>query len=107
MRGKRNTEKRLREIKVRFTDSEFDKLMEETGRSGLSREDFCRRILAGAKVVPAHPEELSEAIVLLRSAEDTVIRAAGRDRMELDAEAAEKLLMTLYEAEKNIAAYCG
>ena len=107
MRGKRNTEKRLREIKVRFTDSEFEALMEETGRSGLSREDFCRRILSGAKVVSAHPEDPSEAIALLREAEAAVIGACGRDRMELGAEAAEELLMTLHRAEKKIAASCG
>lgn len=107
MRGKRPAEKRTREIKIRFSDSEFEKLMEETGRSGLSREDFCRRILSGAAVTAAHPEELSRALVRIRTAEETVLSSTGRDRMELDAESAHVLLMTLYEAEKEIAASCG
>ena len=106
MRGKRSPEKRLKEIKVRFSDSEFEKLMEETGKSGLSREDFCRRILAGAAVTAAHPEELSRAISRLRNAEETVIKAAGKDSMVLSAEEAHTLLLTLYEADKDIAASC-
>ncbi len=107
MRGKRSAEKRLREIKVRLNDAEFEKLMEETARSGLSREDFCRRILAGAEVTAAHPEDLSRAIVRLRDAEQMIIRSAGRNGMELDAGGTDSLLMTLYEAEKDIAASCG
>ena len=107
MRGKRAPEKRLREIKIRFSDAEFERLMDETARSGLSREDFCRRILSGAQVTAAHPEDLSRAIVRLRDAEQMIIRSAGRNGMELDAGDTDSLLMTLYEAEKDIAASCG
>jgi len=97
---------REHEIKIRLSDEEFGKLAEETAQSGLSREEYCRRILAGAAVTQAHPEALTEAVRKLRQAEDMISLASGPRGMQTDPDTAERLLMTVWEAEKQVSGAC-
>ena len=51
-------------MKIRFTDDELKKLTADAGKSGLSRESYCRKVLSGAEIREAPPVD---APVLIRA----------------------------------------
>lgn len=50
--------KRTKEMKIRFTDDELKKLTADAGKSGLSRESYCRKVLGGAEIREAPPVDV-------------------------------------------------
>lgn len=58
--------KRTFEMKIRFTKDELNTLNIKSRKSGLSREEFCRRTLNGSTVKEAPPADLHMLIQELR-----------------------------------------
>lgn len=58
--------RQLFEIKIRLSEEEKNNLTMQADRAGLSREEFCRRILRGAEVKEAPPADLPYFIRELR-----------------------------------------
>lgn len=58
--------KKTKEIKVRLTQKEFERLNELVTATGLSREQFVRELLSGAKVKEKPPAEYGEILRELR-----------------------------------------
>ena len=54
--------KRYMEIKVRFTKEEFDRLKALVDVTGLSREEFVRRLIVGATIREKPPAEYAEIV---------------------------------------------
>ena len=54
--------KRYMEIKVRFTKEEFDRLKALVDITGLSREEFVRRLIVGATIREKPPAEYGEIV---------------------------------------------
>lgn len=54
------------EIKVRFTKEEFDRLNALVDVTGLSREEFVRRLISGAIIQEKPPAEYGEILRELR-----------------------------------------
>lgn len=64
--------KRKNEIKVRFTDKEIADVNRKTALSGLSREEFIRKTLAGKRVTELPPVEYGKLIFEMRRAGQNV-----------------------------------
>ena len=60
--------KRNIEIKVRFTEKEYDELNRKVVKAGVDRETYCRKVLAGAVLVEAPPADYS---VLIKAVKDS------------------------------------
>ena len=58
--------KRNRRVEIYFSDEEYEELMEKVTASKLSREQFCRMILNGAKIKEAPPAEFYSLITEVR-----------------------------------------
>jgi len=97
---------RPHEVKVRMSEDEFGKLSRDTAMSGYSREEYLRRVISGARVVQAHPENLTAAIVRLRETEGFLRERCTKDGIVLSPDEAEQLLMRLYSAEKSVSESC-
>lgn len=103
--------KRTFEMKIRFTKEELDTLNEKSRKSGLSREEFCRRTLNGSTVKEAPPADVPVLIQELRRvgrsldqflklADDAgmpVVVYQLREAMERN-RAVEKLIVDVYTA---------
>ena len=58
--------KRNRRVEIYFSDEEYEELMEKVTASKLSREQFCRMVLSGAKIKEAPPAEFYKLITEIR-----------------------------------------
>ena len=58
--------KRNRRVEIYFSDQEYEELMEKVTASKLSREQFCRMVLSGAKIKEAPPAEFYKLITEVR-----------------------------------------
>ena len=58
--------KRNRRVEIYFSDEEYEELMEKVTASKLSREQFCRMVLNGAKIKEAPPAEFYKLITEIR-----------------------------------------
>ena len=58
--------KRNRRVEIYFSDEEYEGLMEKVTASKLSREQFCRMVLNGAKLKEAPPAEFYKLITEIR-----------------------------------------
>ena len=58
--------KRNRRVEIYFSDEEYEELMEKVTASKLSREQFCRMVLNGAKLKEAPPAEFYKLITEIR-----------------------------------------
>ena len=58
--------KRNRRVEIYFSDEEYEKLMEKVTASQLSREQYCRMVLNGAKIKEAPPAEFYKLITEIR-----------------------------------------
>lgn len=58
--------RRIYEIKIRLSEDEKNSITMKADRAGLSREEFCRRILRGAEVKEHPPADLPYFIRELR-----------------------------------------
>ena len=67
--------KRTREIKIRLTDEELAELNAKAGQTVFSREEFCRRAIAGKEVKQAPSPDIP---ILIRD-----IRRAGSNVNQL------------------------
>ena len=46
----KRSQKRIREIKIRFLDDELEVLNRKVRKTGMSRESYCREVLNGSEV---------------------------------------------------------
>lgn len=67
--------KRTHEIKIRFTAEELEELNAKAGQTAFSREEFCRRAIAGKEVKQAPSPDIP---ILIRD-----IRRAGSNVNQL------------------------
>ena len=58
--------KRNRRVEIYFSDEEYEELVEKVTASKLSREQFCRMVLNGAKIKEAPPAEFYKLITEIR-----------------------------------------
>ena len=58
--------KRNRRVEIYFSDSEYEELMKKVEASKLSREKFCRMVLAGVQIKQAPPAEFYSLITEVR-----------------------------------------
>jgi len=58
--------KRNRRVEIYFSDEEYEELMEKVTASKLSREQFCRMVLSGAKIKEAPTAEFYKLITEMR-----------------------------------------
>ncbi len=100
--------KRTREIKIRLTDEELADLNAKAGQTVFSREEFCRRAIAGKEVKQAPSPDIP---ILIRD-----IRRAGYNANQLlkianathlvDAPQMRQTLVQLYLAADAVVKAC-
>lgn len=98
--------KRTCEIKIRFTRGELDSLMQKANKAGLSRENFCRRVLSGAEVKEAPPADVPRLIREVRRVGyniDQILKLANAKGL-LDVPQLRKALADNRALEKQIVA---
>lgn len=97
----KQSQKRTREIKIRFLDHELEELNRKVRKTGMSREAYCREVLNGSEVkegpsadVPLLLREVRQNNVLL----DQLVQARG----ELEGVRLAQLLDQIQEVEQMI-----
>lgn len=97
----KRSQKRIREIKIRFLDDELEVLNRKVRKTGMSRESYCREVLNGSEVkegpsadVPLLLREVRQNNVLL----DQLVQARG----ELEGVRLAQLLDQIQEVEQMI-----
>ena len=97
----KQSQKRTREIKIRFLDDELEELNRKVRKTGLSREAYCREVLNGSEVkegpsadVPLLLREVRQNSVLL----DQLVQARG----EVEGVRLAQLLDQMQEVEQMI-----
>jgi len=97
----KRSQKRIREIKIRFLDDELEVLNGKVRKTGMSRESYCREVLNGSEVkegpsadVPLLLREVRQNNVLL----DQLVQARG----EVEGVRLAQLLDQIQEVEQMI-----
>ena len=97
----KQSQKRTREIKIRFLDDELEELNRKVRKTGMSREAYCREVLTGSEVkegpsadVPLLLREVRQNSVLL----DQLVQARG----EVEGVRLAQLLDQMQEVEQMI-----
>lgn len=97
----KQSQKRTREIKIRFLDDELEELNRKVRKTGMSREAYCREVLNGSEVkegpsadVPLLLREVRQNSVLL----DQLVQARG----EVEGVRLAQLLDQMQEVEQMI-----
>lgn len=97
----KRSQKRIREIKIRFLDHELEELNRKVRKTGMSREAYCREVLNGSEVkegpsadVPLLLREVRQNNVLL----DQLVQARG----EVEGVRLAQLLDQIQEVEQMI-----
>lgn len=97
----KRSQKRIREIKIRFLDDELEVLNRKVRKTGMSRESYCRAVLNGSEVkegpsadVPLLLREVRQNSVLL----DQLVQARG----EVEGVRLAQLLDQMQEVEQMI-----
>lgn len=97
----KQSQKRTREIKIRFLDDELKELNRKVRKTGMSREAYCREVLNGSEVkegpsadVPLLLREVRQNSVLL----DQLVQARG----EVEGVRLAQLLDQMQEVEQMI-----
>lgn len=97
----KRSQKRIREIKIRFLDDELEVLNRKVRKTGMSREAYCREVLNGSEVkegpsadVPLLLREVRQNSVLL----DQLVQARG----EVEGVRLAQLLDQMQEVEQMI-----
>lgn len=96
--------KRTREIKIRLTDEELADLNAKAGQTVFSREEFCRRAIAGKEVKQAPSPDIPILIRDIRRAGSNVnqlLKIAESTHL-LDAPQMRKVMAQVYLAEKTV-----
>lgn len=96
--------KRTREIKIRLTDEELADLNAKAGQTVFSREEFCRRAIAGKEVKQAPSPDIPILIRDIRRAGSNVnqlLRLAESTHL-IDAPQMRKALVQTYLAADAI-----
>ena len=96
--------KRTREIKIRLTDEELADLNAKAGQTVFSREEFCRRAIAGKEVKQAPSPDIPILIRDIRRAGSNVnqlLKLAESTHL-IDAPQMRKVMVQVYLAEKAV-----
>ena len=96
--------KRTREIKIRLTDEELADLNAKAGQTVFSREEFCRRAIAGKEVKQAPSPDIPILIRDIRRAGSNVnqlLKLAESTHL-IDAPQMRKALVQIYLAADAI-----
>ena len=96
--------KRNIEIKVRFTEKEYEELNRKVAKAGIDRETFCRRALAGNALVEAPPADYAVLIKAVKESGSTLDKILKQLKYQkvIDTSAIQNALDKNWEAERML-----